>query len=111
MPRRQRSVTVARRCSRDVEDDLLDQAAQQLLAVAVGGGGRRPDAPEVCAEPKQLLALDGGEGAGALALAQLELGLGGGQRGQPLLPVALQPAGDEAVPGAELAVAALRSLG
>ena len=50
-PPRQRIVTVARRCSRvDVEDHLLDQAAQQLLAVAVGGGRRGPDAAEVGAE-------------------------------------------------------------
>ena len=41
----------------DVEDDLLDQAAQQLLAVAVGGARRGPHAAEVCAERQQLLAL------------------------------------------------------
>jgi len=34
----------------DVEDDFLDQAAQQLLAVAVGGRGRGPHAAEVAAE-------------------------------------------------------------
>ena len=41
----------------DVDDHLLDQAAQQLFAVAVGGCGRGPHAAEVGAERQQLLAL------------------------------------------------------
>ena len=63
----------------DVDDDFLDQAAEQLLAVAVGGGGRRPDAAEVGAERQQLLALLVGERARSLLLAQRELGLGLGE--------------------------------
>ena len=63
--------------ARDVEDHLLDQAAQQLLAVAVGGRRRGPHAAEVGAKPEQLLALGRGERARALVLAQGELGLGG----------------------------------
>ena len=43
----------------DVEDHFFDQAAQQLLAVAVGGGRRRPHSPEVGAECQQLLAFLG----------------------------------------------------
>jgi len=47
--------------ARDVEDDVFDQAAQQLFAVSVGGARRRPDAAEVGSERQQLLALGGGE--------------------------------------------------
>ena len=82
-----------------VEDHLLDQGSQQLLAVAVGGGGGRPDPSEVCAEREQSLALLWSEDAGAPALAQLQLGLCGGERRELLLPLALQAAGHEAVLG------------
>ena len=111
-PPRQRSVSVARRCSRvDVEDDLLDQAAKQLLAVTVGGRRRRPDAAEVGAEREQLRAFVGRQRAGALMLAHGEFGLGGGELRERLLPVALQAARDEPVLGLDLAVAALGALG
>src|SRR5215217_5910278 len=60
----------------DVEDDFLDQAAQELLAVAVGCARRGPDAAEVGAERQQPLALLVGEGARPLLFAQRELGLG-----------------------------------
>ena len=96
--------------ARDVEDHLLDQAAQKLLAVAVGGRRRGPHAAEVGAEPEQLLALGRGERAGALVLAKRELGLGGGERCERLLPIALQAAGDEAVLGLDSAVAPLGAL-
>jgi hypothetical protein len=39
----------------DVDDDFVDPRAQQLLAVAVGGGGSRPHAAEVGAERQQVL--------------------------------------------------------
>ena len=92
-------------------DHFLDQAAQQLLAVAVGGRGRRPDAAEVGAERQQLLALVLGERPRALLLAQRELGLGLGELCERVLPVALQAAGDEPVLGLDLAIAALGPLG
>src|SRR5919109_957464 len=63
----------------DIDDHLLDQATDQLLAVAVGGGRRGPHAPEVGAERQQPLALGLGEGAWALLLAQHEFGLGLGE--------------------------------
>ena len=91
----------------DVEDDFLDQAAQQLFAVAVGGGGRGPHAAEVGAERKELLALGVGQGAWPLLLAKRELGFGFGEFLQGAFPVALQAAGDEAVLGLDLVVAAL----
>jgi len=95
----------------DVEDDFLDQAAQQLFAVAVGGARRGPHAAEVCAERQQLLALGFGERLGSLLLAQSQLGLGLGQRPERGLPVAFQAAGNEPVLGLDLAVAALSALG
>ena len=94
-----------------VEDDFLDQCAQQLFAVAVGGRRRGPNTPEVGAEREQSFALGRGEGARALVLAQLKLGLRGVKRGQRVLPVAFQTARDEAVLGLDLAVASLRSVG
>src|SRR6188472_2286261 len=96
--------------ARDVEDYLLDQAAQELLAVAVGGRRCGPHAAEVGSEPEQLLAFGRGERAGALALAHGELGLGGLKRCERLLPFALQAAGDEAVLGLDSAVAPLGAL-
>ena len=92
----------------DVEDDFVDQGAQQLFAVAVGGRGRGPHAAEVAAEREQLLALSVGQRLRALLLAQRELGFGLGELAERVLPVALQAAGDEPVLGLDLAVAALR---
>src|SRR6202034_482937 len=91
----------------DVEDDFLDQAAQELFAVAVAGGRSGPHAPEVSAERKELLALGVGQGARPLLLAQRELGFGFREVLQGGLPVAFQAAGDEAVLGLDLVVAAL----
>ena len=48
---------------------------------------------------------------GSLLFAQRQLGLGLGERAERVLPVALQAAGDEAVLGLDLAVAALGPLG
>ena len=76
----QRIVTVAwSLIAVDVEDDFLDQTAQQLLAVAVGGGRRGPHAPEIGAEREQTLALGRGQRARPLLLAQRELGFGLGE--------------------------------
>ena len=94
-----------------VEDDFLDQRAQQLFAVPVGRRRRGPNTPKVGAEREQSFALGRGEGARALVLAQLKLGLRGVKRGERVLPVAFQPARDEAVLGLDLAVASLRTVG
>ena len=48
-----------------VDDDLLDQGAQQLLAVAVGGGRRRPDTLEVGSQGQDGCALLSAEGSSA----------------------------------------------
>ena len=76
----QRIVTVAWSLfALDVEDDFVDQGAQQLFAVAVGGRGCGPHAAEIGAEREQLLALGVGQDPWALVLAQRELGLGLGE--------------------------------
>jgi hypothetical protein len=54
---------------------FLDQAADQLLAVPVGSGGRGPHTAEVGTERQQPLALLRCEGAGSLLFAQRQLGL------------------------------------
>ena len=94
----------------EVDGDVLDQAPDELLAVAVGGGGCGPDAAEVGAEGEQPLPFLVGQRAGLLLLAQSELGFGRGELLQRVLPVALQSARDESVLGLDLAVAALGPL-
>jgi hypothetical protein len=94
----------------EVDGDVLDQAPDELLAVAVGGGGCGPDAAEVGAEGERPFPFLVGQRAGLLLLAQGELGFGRGELLQRVLPVALQSARDESVLGLDLAVAALGPL-
>ena len=108
----QRIVSCARRSSSlDVDDHFLDQAADELLAIAVGGRWGRPHAAEVRAEREQPLALLLSERAWTLLLAQRELGFGLGELAERVLPVALQAAGDEPVLGLDLAIATLGPIG
>ena len=95
----------------DVDDDFLDQAAEQLFAVAVGGRGRGPHATEVGAEREQPLALVPGQRPRALLLAQREFGLCLGELAERVLPVALKAAGDQPVLGLDLAIAPLSPVG
>jgi hypothetical protein len=97
-------------CAVDVKNHFFDKTAQELLAIAVGGGGRRPHPPEIRAQREELLALFGSKRARALALAQGKLSLGLGQLTKRFLPVALKAARDQAVLGLDLAVAALGPL-
>ena len=85
-----------------VDDHFLDQAAQECFGRG-RGRWRGQHAAEVRSEREERLALSGGERAGALAFAQLQFGFGVVQRGECLLPVALQAARDEAMLGFDLA--------
>ena len=58
---------------------LLQQGAQQLLAVLIGGGRRVPDLAEVVAEGQDRGPLGRGEGLGPGGLAAGELGFGIGE--------------------------------
>jgi hypothetical protein len=59
--------------------DFLQQGAQQLLAVLVGGARRQPDLPEVVPESEDRLFLLWCQGFRACSLAAGEFGLGVGQ--------------------------------
>ena len=86
---------------------LVQQGAQQLLAVLIGGGRRVPDGLQVVAEGQDRGALGGGERGGAGCLAAGQLGLGGGQLGEGFLPGGFQAAGDQPVFRVDGLVAAL----
>ncbi len=88
--------------------DFVQQAAQQLFAVLVGGGRRRPRFTEVAAESQDGLFLLRGQGFRARMLAAGEFFLGVGDLLQGLVPLSLQSPGDQAVVGVDSAVAALR---
>jgi hypothetical protein len=49
----------------DRDADLLDQVPDQLLAVGIGGGRSVPDCGQVAGQGPDLLALSGGQRAGA----------------------------------------------
>jgi hypothetical protein len=65
----------------EADVDLLEQGAEQLLAVLVGGAGRGPYAVEVVTEGKDRLFLLRGKGLRACGFASGELGLCAGEIG------------------------------
>src|SRR5206468_7400607 len=83
----------------DRDDDLLDQGTQQLLAIAVGGRRRRPDAFEVGSQRHDGAALLDGRHGGLLSLTPRQLGFRGGDPLEGLLPLGFEAASDEAVVG------------
>ncbi|MER9560287.1 hypothetical protein NKI92_34225 [Mesorhizobium sp. M0323] len=91
----------------DMEGDLLDECAQQLLAVARRRGGCVPDACQIGPEGDEVLPLLGRQPARTLRLAPHQFGLCRLQSAQRLLPLLLQPAGDQAIVGIDGAIAAL----
>src|SRR5919109_136018 len=86
---------------------LVEQAAQQLFAVLVGGGGCRPHAVEVVTEGEDRLFLLRGQGFRACVFAAGECLLGVGHLLQRGVPLGLQASGDQAVVGVDGPVAAL----
>ena len=91
--------------------DLVEQGAQQLFAVLVGGGGRRPHPGEVVAEGEDRLLLVRGQGFRARGLAASELVLGVGQLVQRGVPLGFQTPGDQPVVRVDGPVAALGGAG
>jgi hypothetical protein len=69
------------------DGDLVHQRADELLAVGIGGGRRRPQALDVTGQGGDGLLLGGSEGLGAgagEAVVVLPQALLGGQRGLPV---------------------------
>ncbi len=91
--------------------DFVEQAAQQLFAVLVGGGRRRPHAGEVVAEGQDRRFLLWGQGFRAGGFAAGEFGLGVGEGLQRGVPFGFQAAGDQPVVGVDGAVAAFGPAG
>ncbi len=82
-----------------------------MLAVPIGGRGRRPHAAEVSPECQQPLALVRRERARLLLFTQREFGLCLGELAECVLPVALETARHEPVLGLDLAIAPLGTVG
>jgi hypothetical protein len=81
----------------DGEHDLLQQGTQALLFVAIGRGGRGPDAPEILADGAETVGVDPAENAPLLMLAGLEFVLGELEIPQALLPLNFEPPSHEAL--------------
>ena len=110
-PSQQISTSARRGSSVDGHDDLADQRAQQLLAVAVGGRLGRPQPREVAGDPPERLTLGGCErlGPAALELGELApLALELAERG---LERRFERAGDEPVLRLARVVLPLRAVG
>ena len=86
---------------------LLQQGAQQLLAVLIGGGGRVLHLAQVVAQGQDRVPLGRGKGRRPGGLAAGELGFGVGELLQGGVPFGFQAAGDQPVLGVDRAVAAL----
>ena len=110
-PPRQRRASSAAPLAVDLDDDLFEQGAQQLLAVAVGGGRRRQTRPT--SSPRALMAArsSGVRPAGRRCLAAASSASAAATRGKLGLPVAFEPAGDQAVVGVDGEVAPFRRAG
>ena len=93
------------------DGDVLQQGAQQLLAVLVGGGRRRPQSVEVISEGEDGLLLLRREGFRPRGLSAGKFGLGVGQLLQGVVPFAFQGAGNQPVVGVDGPVTALGSAG
>ena len=90
----------------DDNGHILQQGAEQLLAIAIRGGRRRPHAPQVAAECKQALALAVIQMARLLSLTPLHLGFGVGKFAQPLFPLRLQATRHQPIVGIDGVVSA-----
>src|SRR5499427_9269572 len=94
----------------DLDCDVFDEGAQQLLPVARRGRLRVPDGGKIGAEREKTVSLDRRYQPRPLFLAALQLKLGGLNRAQALLPVAFEAARHQPVVRIDSAIAALGAL-
>src|ERR1700756_3880277 len=94
----------------DLDCDVFDEGAQQLLPVARRGRLRVPDGGMIGAEREKTVSLDRRDHPRPLLLAALQLKLSGLKRAQPLLPVAFEAARHQPVVGIDSAIAPLGAL-
>jgi hypothetical protein len=95
----------------DGEDNVLEQAAQELVAVSVGGRGRLSDAGEIGGEARERLSLLVAEGRGAAAFELAGNALLSVEFGQRGFERVLEGAGDEPMLGFAGVVLAARAFG
>ena len=96
----------------DGDVDLVQQGAQQLLAVLVGGGGRVPDLVQVVAEGQDRVPCSAAvRAAGRCCLAAGQLVPASASCLQRGVPLGFQAAGDQPVLRVDRAVAALGAAG
>jgi hypothetical protein len=93
----------------DGDLDFVQQGAQQLLAVLIGGRGCVPYLVQVVAEGQDRGVLGGGQGRGTVLLAAGQLVPGVGQCLQRGVPLGFQAAGDQPVFRVDRPVAAFGS--
>ena len=95
----------------DGQGDLADHRADQLLALAVGGGRGVEDGADVGAGPVQPGQFLAGQPDRVPGAGGGQVGLGAAQGGQALLEPGLQGAGDQPVARLDLVVLAQRPVG
>src|SRR5439155_891541 len=83
------------------DGDFVDQGAQQLLAVLIGGGRRVPHLAQVLTKGKDRGPLRAGEGGGACLFAAGQLGFGVGPGLPGTFPFGFQAARHEPVFGVD----------
>src|ERR1700752_1906305 len=94
----------------DLDCDVFDEGAQQLLPVARRGRLRVPDGGKIGAEREKTGSLDRRDNPRPLLLAPPQLKLSGLKPAQPLLPVAFEAARHQPVVGIDSAIAPLGAL-
>src|SRR5499433_1041468 len=99
-----------RRVAIDLDRDVFDEGAQQLLPVARSGGLRVPDGGEIGSEREETIALGRRDYPRPLFFAPLQLELGRLKRAQALLPVAFEAARHQSIVGVDGSIAALGAL-
>src|SRR5208282_3132318 len=88
----------------NAQSDLLEQRAQQFLAIPIARRGHRPDALEILAEREDRVALLAREGMRSRMLSIRELYFGGLQFPQSAFPLRFESTRDEPIVGIDRAI-------